>query len=294
MGASSANSIILSARTHEIDLAVFDEGFLSRTVERRMTVTGMACVPDYCAYLKASRTEAETLASSLLISYSLFFREPFVYALMEQFIIPGLLSRVPENGELRVWSSGCAGGQEAYSLAILLDEQIQASRKPLRYRIFATDISEEALETAKKGVYGADDVRNVMRRHLNGYFSPSGEKYAVSPRIRENILFSRYDLLDEAHASPPESIFGHFDIVSCSNLLLYYQPDARTRILRKLEKSFTQDGYLIVGETERTFVQKHTNLHMLFVPSAIFQKAPGAGACEGVRISARAQGGIAG
>jgi len=278
MDTASTNEIqeiIDIGRSHSFDFAVYDATFLQKTIEKRMSAAQIGCVGDYCLRMRESPAEAETLFRSLYVQFSVFFREPLSFALLEQSVIPGLVADAPANGELRVWSAGCAFGQEAYSLAMLLDEQMKKAGKPLRYRIFATDVSEGALSFARRGVYPPADVQNVKQRHLGAYFIRQGEEYAVIPRLKRGVGFTRYDVLDAASANPPESIFGNFDIVSCCNLMMYYGPEARLMILHKLEESLSPAGRLIVGETERAFVERNTALDMLCVPAAVFRKASG-------------------
>ncbi len=262
--------VIDIARSYSVDLIVYDEVFLRNSIARRCSSIGIENSADYCECLKENREEAENFFRSLHITYSRFFRDPMGFALFEQWIIPDILRRAPMGGEIRVWSAGCSCGQEAYSLAILLDEQLKSSGKDLRYRIFATDVSDTALATARAGVYTASDVKNVQLKYIQAYFIQSDGKYVVSPQLKQHIAFLHYDLLDATSASPPESIFGCFDIVCCSNLMMYYKKETRLFILKKIEQAISKTGFLAVGEAERAFVKSNSGFQPISAPVAIF------------------------
>jgi chemotaxis protein methyltransferase CheR len=224
--------------------------------------------------LSEDRAEAEAFSRSLNITYSEFFRNPLAFALLEQLILPRLLGEVGKSGrsEVRVWSAGCAAGQEAWSVAILLEELAAARERPVTIRIFATDVSETALALARKGVYDPAAVQNIRLKHLRDYFSAQGEAYVVTPRLRARVDFSAYDLLDARSACPPASLYGDFDLILCSNLLFYYRPDLRQHILDKVCRALSPGGYFVSGEAERDIVAKHDGFGHVAPPAAVFQK----------------------
>lgn len=266
-----STGIIETIRDHcGKDAAVYDDVFFRKSVQRRMAALEKE-ENEYLRFLKESKTESDILLSSLNITFSQFFRNPLTFALLEQLILPRLLSKKTEGGEIRIWSAGCATGQEAYSLAILLEELIAVSSRPIRYRIFATDIAEEALHTAKAGSYDEGAVANLKWSHLKKYFSRVGEVFTVNEAIKEKIDFSVFNLLDSETLNPPGSIFGDFDIICCCNLLFYYQMAVRRQIVRKLKRSLAEAGFLITGEAEAEFLSKDSDLKMLDSKSAIFQ-----------------------
>lgn len=264
--------IIDLAETHSTDLTAFDEEFLIKSLIRKSDSMGMKNPLHYCKHLKENALEADSFFQSLFITYTQFFREPFLFAYIEQRIIPNLIHQAPEGSEIRVWSAGCSSGQEAYSLAILLDEQLKSVSKTLRFRVFATDVSAESLAAARKGVYSSGDIQNVRLKHIQTCFSESDGRYAVIQRIKDNVNFSCYDLLDADSANPPDSIFGNFDIVCCNNLLMYYKKDVRLFILHKIEGSLAPTGTLTVSEAERAFVKNNTGFQPIIAPVAVFNK----------------------
>lgn len=255
---------------HGRDISIYDEPFLEKTLVRRLAFREIEKTSEYCNYLKESSTEAEALYSSLNITYSQFFRTPLTFSVLEQCVLPRLLSQKPDGGEIRVWSAGCSSGQEPYSLAMLLSEMISNQEKTIRFRIFATDTSQTVLDLAKDGVFDREAVQNLKVYQLHSYFSKQGENYVIVPQLRRNIIFSVYDLLDQFSVNPPESIYGDFDIVFCSNLLFYYKLEIQLFILEKIQKSLSATGYLVTGQAERSCVQKATKLQMISVPAAIF------------------------
>lgn len=262
--------IQIMKETYEKDLTIYDEAFLEKSLERR--ITGIAVSQSgYPSYLQANRHEADRLMASFLITYSQFFRNPLTFAVLEQLVLPHLSSQKPENGEIRVWSAGCSTGQEAYSIAILLEELIRSSSKPMRFRIFATDLSREALGTARTGIFDADSVANVRMKYLRNYFVKQGEVYTVAPGLKEKIVFSEYDLLDPHSSNPPDSIFGDFDIIFCCNLLFYYRTDVRRSIVRKLKRSLAEGGYLVTGEAESILIGKDEELKILPSGAPVFK-----------------------
>ncbi len=266
------NIVKTAKNLYGIELSQYDDAFLRQTIERRFEVVGVKDLQGYIAYLSNSETEARTLARSLNITYTEFFRNALTFAHLEQWLLPNLINKKPPGSELRVWSAGCSTGQEAYSIAMMLENELEKGRKAFRYRIIATEISESALELANKGEFRAEDVQNIRVRDLNLFFERTGETYRVCERLKEHVSFSRYDLLDSQSAHPQESIFGNFDLVICSNVLFYYKPKCQSFILKKLVNSLVGNGYLITGEVERQNLLKNSILRAIVPPSPIFQK----------------------
>ncbi len=262
--------IRIMKETYQKDLAVYDGAFLVKSLERRLSGIDIDKA-DYPLYLQANRDEAARLMASFQITYSQFFRNPLTFAVLEQLILPHLSSQTPENAEIRVWSAGCSTGQEAYSIGILLEELRKSSSKPLRFRIFATDLAPEALNIARAGIYDEDSLANMRIKYLKHYFVKTGEVYGVIPELKTKIDFSEYDLLDPYSSNPPGSIYGDFDIIFCCNLLFYYRPEVRRSIVRKLKRSLAKGGYLVTGEAEAVLMGKDEDLRMLSSSAPVFQ-----------------------
>lgn len=264
----------IMAQTHHRPIDQYSEGFLAKTVDKRQQAIGAESAEAYVRILAGSSDEADSFCRSLNIGYSEFFRNSLTFALLEQWILPSLLAEKEKSGgrEIRVWSAGCAAGQEIYSVAILLDELKARSESAVVPRLFATDHSARELDQARQGVYDASAVRQVRLHHLKEYFNCEGETYRIADRIKSKVAFFVHDLLDERASSPAASIYGDFDLIFCSNLLYYYRPDIRQDILRRMHRSLSAAGYLATGEAERDIVSKQEGFRPAAIPSSLFQK----------------------
>jgi chemotaxis methyl-accepting protein methylase len=262
------------AQNHGLDISAYEGSFLLQTIDRRRAEVGGLSMEAYLECLAGSRAEAELFCRSLRVGYSEFFRDPLTFALLEQQILPSLIAenREAEGTELRVWSAGCAAGQEAWSIAILLDALCGAGQEKLPYRIFATDVFETDLTCARNGLYNADSVGNIRLKQLQTCFSHHADTYAIVPRLRARVDFSRYDLLDEHSVCPPVSLYGDFDLIFCCNLLFYYRPELRQRILDKVCSALAPGGYFVTGETEKGVVSEHQWLCAVTPSGTVFKK----------------------
>lgn len=267
-------AIAVLRRSHGLDASVYDETFLTKSLEKRRAAARGDTTAGYLERLANDRAEAETLHRSLNISYSTFFRNPLTFVMLEQVILPALVDAKKKAGQsgIRVWSAGCAAGQEAWSVAILLEELAVAREHPVPYHIIATDVSADALTLARRGVYSTAEVQNTPLKHIQTYFAVNGESYAIVPALKERVYFSFYDLLDEGSTSPAASIYGDFDLVLCSNLLFYYRPEIRQRILDKACRALSPGGYFVTGEAERDIVAKQETIRPVMPFAAIFEK----------------------
>jgi chemotaxis protein methyltransferase CheR len=267
-----------AAASYGLDLSRFDEAFLWSLFDRRRHAAGLDSLEAYAAQLATDGAEAEALRESLRVTYSELFRDPLTFAFLEQVALPLLIEQRLRagRGELRVWSAGCAAGQEAWSLAILLDSLAAATGQQPAYRIVATDLSEPELAAARDGVYPPEALRNVRQRHLDAYFERRGNSNVIADRLRERVEFSRYDLLDAATSNPPAGVYGDFDVVVCANLLFYYRPQARHMILNKIKKSLAPWGFFVTGETERQLVEARGGFRAATPPLPVFRHAEAA------------------
>lgn len=257
---------------HNLDLSVYEKEFLSKAVVRRMTETEHFDHLEYLALLEYSVEEANKLSSALYITYSQFFRDSTTFAILEQSVLSSIITNNFENHEIRIWSAGCSTGQEAYSIAILMAELSALNGRSTRYRIFATDISQEALKIAREGKYTHNAVLNLKLVHIEKYFDRHGDSYLIKDELKSHIDFIQYDLLDHRTLNPPESIYGDFDLIICCNLLIYFNPHSQRYIIEKLKKTLVQNGYLVVGDVEKSILAGDKSFCALDVNSAIYQK----------------------
>ncbi|HSV93857.1 MAG TPA: CheR family methyltransferase, partial [Desulfobacterales bacterium] len=227
--------------------------------------------------LEADNLETAELDRALTVTYSEFFRDPLAFAVLEEVVLPDLAQRAEAGGrrELRVWSAGCAGGEEACSVAILLHDLRAVRDSLVSFRIFATDASADELDRARRGVYGRAAVRKVRLEHMEAHFTPVADAWAVDVHLRNCVDYSRYDLLDERSTSPAPSIFGDFDLVLCCNLLFYYRRETREFIVAKVRQSLAPGGYLVTGTAEQAIVEHSGGFVTMTPPAAVYRKTGG-------------------
>ena len=242
-----------------INISAYEDSFVAKSIKNRQLQLGIGSFAEFYDLLKGNQSEAILLHDSLQIGYSEFFRNPLFFALLEQHLLPLLLNRKRNGGgqELRIWSSACASGQEPYSLAILLREMNENLPEKINYRIFATDNCEIELGKAREGAYCLNSLNRITLKRFQSFFLQNGETYLLSPLIKNSVDFSFFDLLSDQGACPASSVYGNFDLVLCCNLLFYYKPEFRTRILEKLSNTLAPGGFLVTGETEREILLKN-------------------------------------
>ncbi|MBN2861046.1 MAG: hypothetical protein JXK93_12340 [Sphaerochaetaceae bacterium] len=264
-------TIQVLAKKHGLDLSMYNEQFLEQIVEKRMMLSHVHDLLEYQRYISGNQDEVDTLRRSVNITHTEFFRNTLTFAHLEQWILPSLFEKRQEANELRIWSAGCSSGQEAYSIAILIENLQARNSKHLRYRIIATDIVESALAQAVEGIYRESEVQRLRLHDVHTFFTGKGDMYEVSDTLKQHVWFHTYDLLDNESAYPHESIFGNFDLVVCSNLLFYYKPEFRHGIMRKLINSMNPNGFLITGEAERQSTELFSEVYAVVPPSPIYR-----------------------
>ena len=225
------------------DFGSYKRATLYRRVSRRMQVCQCPTIVSYHQYLRANPGEVTYLLRDFLISVTNFFRDRAAFDSLASVAIPRLFSGKTASDSLRVWVAGCATGEEAYSIAILLCEHASKLRDPPQLQIFATDIDEEALVEARAGRYSGTISVDVSPDRLQRFFSPEGDHYRVSKQLREVMLFSPHNVLRD----PP---FSRLDLISCRNLLIYLNRDAQDRVLNVFHFGLRTDGFLFLGSSE--------------------------------------------
>ncbi|GAA0541231.1 two-component system CheB/CheR fusion protein [Rhizomicrobium palustre] len=227
------------------DFSLYKPGTLRRRIDRRMgmTVGGSGEIGRYVDLLRRDIKELDLLAKDLLINVTSFFRDPKVFDLLAEKIIPDLIKNHPVDRPLRVWVAGCSSGEEAYSLAILFCEQITAAKREIRLQIFASDIDPDAITTARDALYPGTISAEISPERLSRFFVKEGRGYRVSPDLRAAVVFTVQDVLSD----PP---FSRLDMVSCRNLLIYLGPDAQKRALARFHFALRDGGILLLGGSE--------------------------------------------
>lgn len=256
------------------NISVYDATFLQNTINDRKTELGLTTDREYLNDLENRAEEAATFLDRLSISYSEFFRNLLTFSILEQSVLPRIFNEKGKSHshEIRIWSAGCAAGQEPYSLAMLFDEYKNSRGSNVGFRIFATDGSEKEIEAARRGIFDFKSVRNVRLELAEKYFRRSGEFYLLDDRIKKQVDFSCYNLLDQDSSAPPSSIYGDFDLIMCSNVLFYYQQEYQRVILQKIFHALRSGGFLVTGEAETAIVRSLGGFRQDASPAAIFVK----------------------
>ena len=216
---------------------------LQRRVQRRLDLLDVPSIDMYVERLRSDPDELKRLRQDLLISVTSFFRDRPVFDAIETSVVPAILASANQES-IRVWVPACATGQEAYSLAILILEGMEARGVERELRLFATDIDDRGLEHASQGRYGIGEITPIPGPLLAKYFVQSGQHFIVTPKLRQRIIFARHNVVID----PP---FGRMDLVSCRNLLIYLQPEGQRRVLHSLYQALRPDtGILVLGDCE--------------------------------------------
>ncbi|MAC96219.1 MAG: hypothetical protein CMC96_12040 [Flavobacteriales bacterium] len=215
-----------------------------RRVQKRMSLHKITQFEEYSKLLENSQEERENLRKELLIHVSHFFRDPKVFKFLEKELFPKLLKK-QEGEDLRIWVAACSTGEEAYSIAMILNELIKRKKSKVKLQIFATDISEDAISIAKKGVYKEEDIKEVPDFFVEKYFTKKNDQYEVDNNLKKSILFTRQNLIQ----SPP---FSKVDFISCRNTLIYFDKPLQNKCFEIFNYSLKDQAYLLLGKSEST------------------------------------------
>lgn len=226
-----------------VDFSYYKRATLMRRVQRRMTINHVDNLADYVEVLRASPAEVKLLGDDMLIGVTGFFRDPEAFAVLKDKALMPLVNDDRRGGPVRVWVPGCAGGEEVYSLAMLLAECLEAARRPVEMQIYGTDLDRKALAAARKGVYPPSIASEVTAQRLQRFFNIENNAYRVNRQLRESVTFAAQNLVSD----PP---FSRMDLISCRNLLIYVQPPVQGKILALLRFALRPGGYLFLGNSE--------------------------------------------
>lgn len=237
------------------DFSNYKRATLLRRIERRISVRNLTSLPAYAAFLRQNPGETTALLKDLLISVTNFFRDQKPFQAVEQDVIPGILHEKKPTDQVRIWVAGCATGEEAYSLAMLIAEKnMHATEGPV-IQIFATDIDEAAIAVAREGLYTINDAADVSPERLRRFFNKEGDGYRVSQEIRQMVLFANHNFLKD----PP---FSRLDMVSCRNVLIYLNHVAQERVMEAFHFALKPGGFLFLGSSES--VDGASDLYAIF------------------------------
>lgn len=225
------------------DFTNYKRSTILRRISRRLQVNGLETLSGYLQFLRQNSVEVEALFKDFLISVTNFFRDPDAFEILQQMIVPNLFQGKQSTDQVRVWVAGCATGEEAYSIAILLCEYAATLKNPPEIQIFATDIDTEAIAYAREGLYPDTISSDIHPERLQRYFQHEGNGYRIKKSVRERILFANHNLLND----PP---FSRLDLVSCRNLLIYFNRDIQEQILYAWHYALRSSAYLFLGSSE--------------------------------------------
>lgn len=226
-----------------VDFSQYKVGTVHRRILRRMVMRNADAFDDYAEMLHANAAEVDALYADLLISVTRFFRDPDVFAALAKSIFPKLLKRRKPEESIRVWIPGCATGQEAYSIAICIVESLGSSPRSTPIQVFATDLSNAAIASARAGLYPHAIETDLSSERLRRFFVREAHGYRVAKAIRELCVFAPQNLTGD----PP---FSQLDLISCRNVLIYLQPNLHERILALFHYALKPDGILVLGNSE--------------------------------------------
>jgi two-component system, chemotaxis family, CheB/CheR fusion protein len=226
-----------------VDFTHYKNGTLVRRVKRRMAIRGFERLEDYSRDLEQNRQEANALCDTCLITVTRFFREPAVFEELNTRVFPALVENRGSEDPIRIWVPGCATGEEAYSIAICLTEFLDGAKASIPFEIFATDISETAIEKARAGTYTGAALAQVSPKRLARFFTRTERGYQIAKTIREVCVFARQNVAED----PP---FSRLDLISCCNVLIYLGAALQRKVLSTLHYALKPTGFLILGPTE--------------------------------------------
>jgi len=243
----------------------FQRRGIKRKVERRIAEIGLCNFEEYLPRIKEDPEEHKHLSLILTVTISRFFRDQEVFNTLRHSILPNLLKE-KNQGELKIWSIGCASGEEPYTLSLLWKENFERIHPEVRFSILATDIDGKMLERAREGRYKKSSLKEVPEEILRKYFNREGDEYHFDQSIRQSVDFKKHDILKEKP-------FHEMDIIFCRNLALtYFSKEAQMVVLKKLAASLKKKGYLVIGKDESLPLIYPTLFVLAFEEERIYQK----------------------
>jgi chemotaxis methyl-accepting protein methylase len=270
-------------RQRSVDLSGYRRAMLERRLAARMATNRVTDASAYLDRLRRDPDEVDRLLAAFSVGVSRFFRDPRVWEVLADAVLPLIIDRhrATRGKEIRVWSAGCSTGEEAYSLAILFHEALRGELAAWKVHIFATDLNEEALRTAARGVYPREQLACARLGVVDSCFTGHDGKYEVRPFLRRMVWFSRDDLTSRERLAPAESVFGSFDLVCCRNVLIYFAPALQQWVVDKLVRAMAPGGFLVTGEAERLHDENRIGLTHVDRRNRIYRKTPDRAARSG-------------
>jgi two-component system, chemotaxis family, CheB/CheR fusion protein len=248
------------------DFTGYKRASLARRVQRQMQIYKIEHYKDYLDYLEVHPEEFSLLFNTILINVTAFFRDMSAWNYLQTETLSHLLDEKPAQSPIRIWSAGCASGEEAYTLAMIFAHRLGIESFRQRVKIYATDVDEEALQQARQSIFSAKDLKSVPEEFQTQFFEPSGDKYIFHPELRRSVIFGRHDLLQDAPIS-------RLDLLVCRNTLMYFNAETQAKLLKRLHFALNSAGVLFLGKAEMLLT--HANLFApINLQHRIFRRVP--------------------
>lgn len=233
------------------DFTGYKRSTLMRRVRKRMQSLSIEKFEGYVDYLEVDPEEFNQLFNTILINVTTFFRDISAWEYLAEKVLPNIVGRKNNSEQIRIWSAGCASGEEAYTLAMLMTEILGTEEFRQRVKIYATDIDEEALNQARQAIYSAKDVQVIPSALKEKYFENTGNNYVFRQDLRRSVIFGRHDLLQDAPIS-------RLDLLVCRNTLMYFNSETQARIIARFNFALNDTGYLFLGKAEMLLIHNNS------------------------------------
>lgn len=248
-----------------LDCSGYRDEYLKRRFDVRLHATGAETLGKYLVYLKRHPEEYNSLLDDLTVNYTMFFRDSTVYAFLEMNLLPKILR---SGGSTRIWSAGCASGEEPYSLAILVSKLLGEAEAKRCVTIYASDIDEVVLSKAANGVYQKSQVSNLDPQSVEKYFVKEGGNFRVNDSVKRLVRFERSDLMKPA-------LHPSLDMIVCRNVMIYFSKESQQNIHMNFYRALKDGGYLVTGKSELLTGEPAKRFVQLDQQARVYQKPSG-------------------
>jgi two-component system, chemotaxis family, CheB/CheR fusion protein len=248
------------------DFSGYKRASLARRVQKQMQSYAIEYYKDYLDYLEVHPDEFSTLFNTILINVTDFFRDASAWDYLQTETIPHLLGEKPDQSPIRIWSAGCASGEEAYTLAMIFAKILGIESFRQRVKIYATDVDEDALLQARQSTYSAEEIKSIPEELQTEFFELAGDQHIFHSELRRSVIFGRHDLLQDAPIS-------RLDLLVCRNTLMYFNTETQARVLKRFHFALNPAGILFLGKAEMLLT--HANLFApINLQHRIFRRVP--------------------
>lgn len=252
-----------------LDISQYKDSYIQRRVNTRLNLTNTSNLTDYITFLKNDRDEFKCLMDSLTVNVTEFFRNMETFEGLENEVIPKIIKEKEHDSRdiIKVWSAGCASGEETYSLTILFLEALRKSKKDYKLMVFGTDIDSKSLMKAKIGSYDKSKIGGIRPEVLEKYFVNVGSEYKIKPGVKQHIKFSSLDLNGDI-----EKNLITYDLIVCRNVVIYFKTEVKEVLFLKFCKMLRKNSYLVLGKNETIIGPAMQHLKNVNISERIYQK----------------------